>query len=181
MTITRRELLRNALVAAAALGIPAPLLGCTDTDRERGGEPGTGTNATAASPGPQSPDEARLEAWVRTVRKSGAASADVPLGRTAVAVGLLAAAARAPYVASTLEEYITAGGDPARAEPLTLSLSRFDCVTLVESCLAVGRLARRDASPTWKGFGNEVERMRYRGGRAPRVSQPAPLLQRMDS
>jgi hypothetical protein len=149
MTITRRELLRNALAAAAVLGMPAPLLGCTGTP----------------PPGPENPDEARLREWVRTVRDSSAASGEVPLGRTVAAVGLQAVGARAPYVASTLEEYIKAGGDPARAEPLTLSLSRFDCVTLVESCLAIGRVARRDAPPTWEAFGHEVERMRYRGGK----------------
>jgi hypothetical protein len=38
-------------------------------------------------------------------------------------------------------------------------------VTLVESCLAVARLARGDGLPTWKRFGQEVERMRYRGGK----------------
>jgi hypothetical protein len=80
-------------------------------------------------------------------------------------VGLLAVDARAPYVAATLEQYIREGGDPARVEPLTLSLTHFDCVTLVESCLAVARVARRGAPPTWGAFGREVERMRYRDGK----------------
>jgi hypothetical protein len=47
---------------------------------------------------------------------------------------------------------------------LTLSLTRFDCVTLVESCLAVARAAGTSGQVTWKRFGHEVERMRYRNG-----------------
>jgi len=46
----------------------------------------------------------------------------------------------------------------------TGSLTRFDCVTLVESCLAVARVAAAPGPPTWERFGAEVERMRYRGG-----------------
>ena len=68
-----------------------------------------------------------------------------------------------PYEAQTLERYFTAGGSPD-AEPLILSLTRFDCVTLVESCVAVARVAAADGPPTWAGFAREVERMRYRGG-----------------
>ena len=62
-------------------------------------------------------------------------------------------------------QYLKAGGSPVRTEPLTLSLTHFDCVTLVESCLAVARVARGGA-PTWESFGREIERMRYRGGTA---------------
>ncbi len=51
-----------------------------------------------------------------------------------------------------------------RKEPLTLSLTEFDCVTLVEACLAVARLARRNGTPTWALYAHEIERMRYRGG-----------------
>ncbi|HET8621927.1 MAG TPA: N-acetylmuramoyl-L-alanine amidase-like domain-containing protein, partial [Gemmatimonadales bacterium] len=32
------------------------------------------------------------------------------------------------------------------------------------SCLAVARVAAREGTPTWKRFGREIERMRYRGG-----------------
>ncbi|HEU5304087.1 MAG TPA: N-acetylmuramoyl-L-alanine amidase-like domain-containing protein [Gemmatimonadales bacterium] len=72
-------------------------------------------------------------------------------------------AAGTPYQPYTLEAYLKTGGDPAR-EPLTLSLTRFDCVTLVEACLAVARLADAEGAPSWEGFGREIERMRYRGG-----------------
>jgi len=65
-----------------------------------------------------------------------------------------------PY---TLDAYLRSGGSPSH-EPLTLSLTRFDCVTLVEACLAVARLADAEGVPTPEGFGREIERMRYRGG-----------------
>jgi hypothetical protein len=79
-----------------------------------------------------------------------------------VRVGELAAGT--PYEAGTLEQYLKVGGSPTATEPLTLSLTRFDCVTLVEACLAVSRVAGQLGGPTWEAFGREVERMRYRGG-----------------
>jgi len=80
-------------------------------------------------------------------------------------------AAGTPYEPGTLEAYLRAGGSPSDTEPLTLSLSHFDCVTLVESCLAVARVGALGCQspgsliePTWSGFGDEIQRMRYRGG-----------------
>jgi len=35
---------------------------------------------------------------------------------------------------------------------------------MVESCLAVSRVAAKEGASTWERFGREVERMRYRGG-----------------
>jgi hypothetical protein len=72
-------------------------------------------------------------------------------------------AAGSPYVPNTLDAYLKSGGVRS-PEPLTLSLTHFDCVTLVEACLAVARVARAQGAPTWERFGREVERMRYRGG-----------------
>ena len=37
-------------------------------------------------------------------------------------------------------------------------------MTLVESCLAVARVAHDRSAPTWERFGTAIERMRYRGG-----------------
>ena len=74
-------------------------------------------------------------------------------------------AAGTPYEPGTIDAYLRAGGSPSATEPLTLSLTRFDCVTLVEVCLAVGRAAGQEGVPTWERFGREVERMRYRGGK----------------
>ena len=138
--VSRRELLRTAALGAAALMLPGKLLACKRAN----------------------PDLERLTRWVEALRDEGLGKAEVPLGRAAVRAGELAAGA--PYVPSTLEEYLRNGGSPLQ-EPLIVSLAHFDCVTLVESCLAVARLARGNEAPTWKGFGQEIERMRYRGGR----------------
>jgi hypothetical protein len=138
-TVTRRDLLRTTAVGAAALVLPVRLAACIRRD----------------------PDLERLTKWVETLRGEGLAGSQAPLGLAAVRVGELAAGT--PYEPYTLEEYLRNGGSPLQ-EPLTVSLTRFDCVTLVESCLAVARVARTDGPPTWKGFGHEIERMRYRRG-----------------
>jgi hypothetical protein len=141
MPLTRRDFLRAAAASAAALALPGRLSAA----------------ATAAET-----DPARLRRWVHVLRAEGLAARGRPLGRAVARAGLLAVGA--PYAAGTLDAYLTApGGDPAH-EPLTLSLARFDCVTLVESCVAVARLAAGGAAPTWAAFGREVERLRYRGG-----------------
>ena len=139
--LTRRSLLRYAALAAAACGIPKSLLGLgTDPD----------------------PDLARLEQWTATLRAARLCAANIPLGPSVVRVGELAAGT--PYVPGTLDAYLTAGAALPSTEPLTLSLTRFDCVTLVESCLGVARVARRDGVATWEGFGQAIEAMRYRDG-----------------
>jgi hypothetical protein len=58
-----------------------------------------------------------------------------------------------PYVAHPL------GGGPDTPEKLTIALDRFDCVTFVESVLALAR--SRDPL----GFARELKRVRYRQGR----------------
>jgi hypothetical protein len=108
------------------------------------------------------PERERLAAWTSTRRAERLASAEVPLGRAAARVGELALGT--PYVANTLEVYLRAGGSVPSTEPLTVSLTKFDCVTLVESSLALARLARARGTPSWEGFAREIERMRYRGG-----------------
>jgi hypothetical protein len=141
---TRRQMLGELAAMAAALTVPASV------------SQALGFTALADE------DRARLTAWSKTLRAERRTGATVPLGRAVVRVGEQAAGT--PYVASTLEEYLKAGGKPTSTEPLTLSLTRFDCVTLVESCLAVARVARATEPPSWERFGREVERMRYRGG-----------------
>ena len=101
--LSRRDLLGNAAMAAAALVLPAPLAAWCRRD----------------------PDHERLADWTAVLR---------------------------------------AGGSPSH-EPLTLSLTRFDCTTLVEACLAVARGAADDGAPSWERFGREIERMRYRNGK----------------
>ena len=154
--LPRRDLLRTATLAAAALMLRSPLAAC---ERESPRVPRT--ERSAASP-PADPDAVRLRDWTATLRARGLSGPGAPLGRSATRVGELAAGT--PYEASTLEAYLRAGGSPSDTEPLTLSLTRFDCVTLVEACLAVARVADGEGAPTWEGFGEEVERMRYRGG-----------------
>lgn len=133
---TRRDALARLLLLAAALGLPRPL--------------------RAADP-----DIERLIAWIERLRADGLTGADRPFGRAVARVGELALGT--PYVAATLEEYLRAGGDPT-AEPLALSLTRFDCVTLVESSIAVARVAQDPFKGLWERFGREIERMRYRDG-----------------
>jgi len=137
-SLSRRALCRTGFAAFAAMVLPK-----------------------VAWPARPSPDETRLDAWTAALRTAGLAQHDVPLGEAAVRVG--EEAKGTPYRSGTLEAYLRAGGSPTR-EPLTLSLTRFDCVTLVESCLAVARVAGGGKTPTWERFGRQVERMRYRGG-----------------
>lgn len=158
--LTRRDWLRAALGAGALLALPAPLAGCAPGSGGRVSPPGTAGAALDAPPSPE--DLRRLAGWVAAVRAAGHHHADVAPGRAAVTVGEQAIGT--PYEAFTLEAYLRAGGSPARAEPLTLSLTRFDCVTLVESCLALARLARAGGEPSWEAFGQEMERLRYRDG-----------------
>ena len=138
--ISRRTLLRDTAAGAAALVLPG-LLTAHVTD----------------------PDVERLTTWAAALRRGNLAGGSVPLGRAAIRVGELARGT--PYEPGTLEAYLRAGGSPRAVEPLTLSLSRFDCGTLVESCLAVARVAREGGAPTWRRFGSAIERMRYRGGK----------------
>lgn len=107
-------------------------------------------------------DLARLRRWSLALREDGFATSSAPLGGAAARVG--EEAVGTPYEAFTLEAYLRAGGSPMRTEPLILSLTRFDCVSLVESCLAVARVAEQPGTPAWNAYAREMERMRYRGG-----------------
>jgi hypothetical protein len=138
--VSRRDLLRSVALGAAALALPEALAACKAT---------------------RNPDLERLTRWAETLRAEGMGAPKVSPGRAAVRVGELAVGT--PYEPFTLEAYLKDGGSPRR-EPLTLSLTRFDCVTLVESCIAVARMAGEKRAPTWDRFGQEIERMRYRGG-----------------
>ena len=136
--LTRRDLLRGLAAGAVAAGMPG-LVRAREPDRER------------------------LRVWTRALREEGLARGGVAPGRSAVRVGELAAGS--PYEPFMLEAYLKAGGSPHQREPLALSLTRFDWVTLVESCIAVARVAADGREPGWDRFAHEVERMRYRGGR----------------
>jgi hypothetical protein len=145
MSLSRRSLLRNAALSAAALAVPGRLDASAVLDAIAGSEN----------------DRERLARWVRALREGGLARDGVPLGRAVARAGELALGTE--YRAHTLEAYLAAGGSPER-EPLTLHLDAFDCVTLVESALATARAARKGPAAGWDDFAREVERMRYRGG-----------------
>ena len=145
--LTRRDLLKSA---AAILALPSLLDSCAAPLKEERAAPAS------------DPDLSRLRRWSGTLRTEGLASPPSPVGRAGTRVGELAIGT--PYKAFTLEAYIKAGGDPTKKEPLTLSLTEFDCVSLVEACLGVARAADDGATPSWAGFAREVERMRYRSG-----------------
>jgi hypothetical protein len=147
MIMDRRALLRRAAEAVGVLALSSPLVACLS-------RPGGAVART--------PDEERLDRWTRDLRDKGLTPPAVPVGRAATRVGELAIGT--PYVAFALEAYLREGGSPVATEPLALSLSQFDCVSLVESCVAIARLAGKDGSPDWSGFAREMERLRYRGG-----------------
>lgn len=111
-------------------------------------------------PGLASDDYARLQAWLCTLRAEGLHQRDVPLSGAVARVGELALGT--PYQPGTLDAYLNVGS--AAAEPLTVHLDRFDCVTLVESCLAAARAARLGEHTGWPEFLRQIERMRYRDG-----------------
>ena len=137
--LSRRDLLRHAALGAAALMLPGRLAACKRAD----------------------PDVERLRDWSSKLHAELLKTPATAFGPGVTRIGELAIGT--PYVPHTLEAYLKAGGDPRR-EPLTLSLTRFDCVTLVESCIGVARLTGRESQPTWEQFGQEIERMRYRSG-----------------
>ena len=147
--LSRRELLRTA-AATAALALSGPLSACSRIAR------------VGASEDPHAEDRQRLTSWAGVLRAERLAKPEVSVGRAASRVGELAVGT--PYVAFTLEEYLKAGGSSTQTEPLYLSLTSFDCVSLVESCLAIARVADDGGMPTWQSFGGEIERMRYRDG-----------------
>ena len=148
--LPRRDLLRSAVLAMAALTLRVPLAACSRGD-------------VAASSTGKDPDRQRLTRWSGALQAERLVPPKAHLGRAAIRVGELASGT--PYQAQTLETYIREGGNPAATEPLTLSLTHFDCVTLVEAFLAFGRVAGAGSPASWEAFGREVERMRYRGGR----------------
>jgi hypothetical protein len=143
MSLSRRAFLRNLTLGAAAMAVPSTV------------------DATKLSGWLDEADRARLAAWLRTLRRDGLASARAPLGRAVARVGELALGS--PYRPNTLEEYLAAASASPDAEPLTAYLTGFDCVTLVESTLAIARAAA-DPRAGWSDFAGEIERMRYRGG-----------------
>jgi hypothetical protein len=137
------------------------------------GEPGAGSGTVGGPAAPTAertpPDEAVIRddvvftptdvavfdstvAWARSagVDTLGIGSTIVELGRRFVGH---------PYTPHTL--------DPPGDERLIVNLREFDCVTYVESMLAMARVlrdARGGDAPTFAAFTNQLRRIRYRGG-----------------
>ena len=147
--LSRREFLKRIGVTAAVFGV-VPLDACAAVPLNPLMDP------------PTAEDQNRLIAWVTTLHPPGSHSHRGSIASAAAAVGVMAIGT--PYEAFTLEKYLKEGGNAADTEPLALSLTKFDCVTLVESSLAVARIALAGKKPFWELFGREVEKMRYRGG-----------------
>jgi hypothetical protein len=145
--MSRRQMILRSAALAAGLTLPSSLAAIPDFSTDA----------------PSDADQARLRAWLTALRGLRMNRSSIPMGARAIKVGELAIGT--PYEPYTLEAYIKAGGDPKLVEPLTVSLTRFDCVTLVESCIAVARAAHESARPKWGRFADEVERMRYRRGK----------------
>ncbi|MGK2962019.1 MAG: N-acetylmuramoyl-L-alanine amidase-like domain-containing protein [Gemmatimonadaceae bacterium] len=152
-SLSRRDLLKRLGLGAAAIALPFPL----------SAGPLPVSLADPAFVTTDDTDEQRLAEWSSMVRDQARQLSSMTMGTRAVRIGELAVGT--PYEAFTLEAYIKEGGNPVQREPLALTLTRFDCVTLVESCLAIARASASAAQPSWQQFGREVERMRYRGGR----------------
>ena len=96
-TFSRRELLRQAAAAAAAMAFPTPLLACRGKSRLHG-------------PGVADTDQERLVSWTGDLRTEGLTQAQLPLGPRVSRVGELAGGS--PYVPFTLEAYLEHGGTP---------------------------------------------------------------------
>jgi hypothetical protein len=77
----------------------------------------------------------------------------VPMGTAVARIGRRFVGS--PYTPGTL--------DPSGPERLVINLREFDCVTFVETALALARAARSD-DPSFDRFAAELERLRYRGG-----------------
>lgn len=152
-SISRRDLLKSLGIGAAALALPFPL----------SADPFRSSSESLLRRLFDDTDKERLAEWSASVRNQARMAGAMTTGLRAARVGELAVGT--PYEAFTLETYIKEGGSPVTQEPLALSLTRFDCVTLVESSLAIARASAAAAQPTWQRFSREVERMRYRGGR----------------
>lgn len=116
-------------------------------------EPGRGTA--------RSDDPARFAEWYEILRTDPAARPPAPLGRLVLRACELAVGSA--YAFRKLDVYIREEGE-REEEPLSLSLTHFEAVTLIESALALARCVRQGTG-TWEAFGREVERLRYRGGR----------------
>lgn len=109
--------------------------------------------AALALPTPISPDESRfMEVAAPIKAKSG-----MPTTVAKVAESFLGR----PYAEHMLDAVDEAADG---SEPLVARLDAFDCVTLVETSVAIAR-SLNGTSPSYASFQQELEKLRYRGGK----------------
>jgi hypothetical protein len=153
------------LAAAAALsgcgqGAPDAPADALDAIADEAGERSGVLPGGAAAPPPEDaaaagPTQRDLEIFRETLDAAHAARLDtLPLGEVVVAIGRRFVGE--PYTPGTLEV-------PGE-ERLVVNLREFDCVTYVESVLALARMVRA-GERDFDAFRREVTRIRYRDGR----------------
>ena len=146
----RTLLIALLLVAVAACdgGGEAPSPGI-----EAVGDAALATNQVARASGDRSIERDR-EIFANTVQRAIAEGIDsLPIGPRVIAIGRWFVGA--DYVPGTLE---------VQPEQLVVNLEEFDCVTYVESMLAIARVLD-EPEPTFDRFLEELRRIRYRQGR----------------
>jgi hypothetical protein len=163
---TRTVLAALAAVAAIAVGVGV-FVGGQDGRAEVPGTvvraPGEAVLDSSGAALVEPPGtRARFAAVMDSARALGLTGA--PIGVVMQRVGTLFRGA--PYLTGSLDAPALADTTGTVGEPLVVRLDGFDCVTFVETMLAMARgLARGDAS--YDGFRARLAEVRYRGGGPP--------------
>jgi hypothetical protein len=155
------SVVRRARALAAALCIAGVAAACGGPPDDAA-PPEAEATATAAELEPLDPEGisvtaedsaifAQTMAWAQEQRLD-----TLPIGPMVAALGRRFVGA--PYEPGTL--------DPPGPERLVVNLRTFDCVTFVESALALARVLRAD-EPTFDAYTRELLRIRYRDGVPP--------------
>jgi len=167
-----RGLIARTLVPVAAV-IAIVILGCRDTERDRpsaggapaaeqaeGAAPGSGTLPGGPSAPPPAevpsagPTRRDVEIFNETMAWARAERLDtLPIGEIMVLIGRRFVGA--PYRPGLLEV--------PGPERLVVNLREYDCVTYVETMLALARVIRA-GDDDFESFQRELARIRYRGG-----------------
>jgi hypothetical protein len=153
--LIRRE--RNPLLSAALL--PAALLtaaACTPAEQPADAPAAVERQAADTPPGAFALDMAPEDSVIfrdRYDQAIAAGWADLPIGQTIIRIAETFVGA--PYVPGTLEA--------AGPERLIVNLRVFDCVTLIESVIAIARVVH-SGEPDFRAFTRELARIRYRAG-----------------
>lgn len=167
----RRKIVQPGVVGRAAIGVAAlcSVLSACNSSGEPSAEDAveaveTATEGTGVAAGPAAPAPGGLPVGDRSHEQDRAVFATtidralqegldtVPIGDRIVAIGRWFVGA--DYVPGTLE---------VAPERLVINLEQFDCVTYVESMLAIARVLDQP-EPTFDAFARELQTIRYRNG-----------------